>query len=159
MSGKRTARLNEQFKREISEILRREVRDPRIGLPTVTAVEASPDLWAAKVFVRPHPGEDAELRGEELLTGLRAATPYIRRMLGESLDLRRVPELRFELDRTLDEAMRIERILREVLPGDPEPTPGDPEPTPGDPEPTPGDPEPTPGDSGPLPEKSSGDEG
>jgi ribosome-binding factor A len=118
MSGKRTARLNEQFKREISEILRREVQDPRIGLPTVTAVEASPDLWTAKIYVRLSPGEKGDERAAEMLVGLKAASPFIRRMLGERLDLRRVPELRFELDRTLDEAMRIERILQEVLPPD-----------------------------------------
>lgn len=119
MSGKRTARLNEQFKREISEILRRDVHDPRVGLPTVTAVEASPDLWMARVFVRPDPAaEDEPATETELLAGLDAATSFIRRGLGDRLTLRRIPELRFEIDRTLDHAMRIERILKEVLPED-----------------------------------------
>ncbi len=116
MSQRRTARLNEQFKREISRILRREVRDPRIGLPTVTAVEATPDLWSARIFVRPGPTEESEEADDALLEGLVAATPFIRRSLGQSLTLRRVPELRFELDRTLDRAMRVEKLLREVLP-------------------------------------------
>jgi ribosome-binding factor A len=116
MSQRRTARLNEQFKREISRILRREVRDPRIGLPTVTAVEATPDLWSARIFVRPGPTEESEAADDALLEGLVAATPFIRRSLGQSLTLRRVPELRFELDRTLDRAMRVEKLLREVLP-------------------------------------------
>lgn len=127
MSGKRTARLNEQFKREISDILHREVRDPRVGLPTVTGVDATPDLWLAKIFVRPGPGEE-ERDEEGLLEGLAAAASFIRRELGDRLVLRRIPELRFEVDRTLDEAMRIERILREVLPGeevDPEDGSGD----------------------------------
>jgi ribosome-binding factor A len=123
MSGKRTARLNEQFKREISEILHREVRDPRIGRPTVTAVEATPDLWMAKVFVRPEPGDEGDGGGPALLAGLEAAAPFVRRELGVRLTLRRVPELRFELDRTLDQALRIERILREVLPEEGPPSP------------------------------------
>ncbi len=116
MSQRRTARLNEQFKREISRVLRREVHDPRIGTPTVTAVDVTPDLWLARVFVRPGPAAPEGEGGDQLLQGLRAATPFIRRTLGSSLELRRVPELRFELDETLDRALRIERILQEVLP-------------------------------------------
>ncbi len=118
MSQRRRARLNEQFKREISEILRTQVHDPRIGAPTVTAVEATPDLWSAKIFVRPGPASEKPDADEQLLVGLRAATPFIRRTLGQILTLRRVPELRFELDETLDRALRIEAILREVLPGE-----------------------------------------
>jgi len=128
MSSRRRARLNEQMKREISEILRTEVRDPRVGLPTVTEVEVSPDLWTAKVYVRPDPTQEAG-QPHELLQGLTTAAPFIRRELGKSLQLRRVPELRFEPDDTLDRALRIERILRDVLPTEaegpePEPTRG-----------------------------------
>ncbi len=113
MPGKRIARLNEQFKREVTQILRTEVRDPRVGLPTVTGVEVTPDLWMARIFVRP--GLTGEDEGE-LLEGLEAASPFIRRKLGELLTLRRVPELRFQVDRTLERAERIESILREVIP-------------------------------------------
>lgn len=118
MSRRRLARLNEQLKREISRILRREVSDPRIGAPTVTDVEVTPDLWMAKVYVRPGPGESPDEEGGELLEGLEAASAYVRRELGSTLTLRRVPELRFELDRTLERALRIEEILRDVLPED-----------------------------------------
>lgn len=118
MSQRRAARLNEQFKREISQVLRREVHDPRIGAPTVTAVDVTPDLWLARVFVRPGPAAEEGEENDRLLEGLRAAAPFIRRTLGASLELRRVPELRFELDITLDRALRIERILQEVLPSE-----------------------------------------
>ncbi len=118
MSDRRAARLNEQFKREISDILRRETRDPRIGAPTVTGVDATPDLWSARVYVRPGPEREGEEADQQLLDGLEAATPFVRRELGQRLTLRRVPELRFELDRTLEKAMRIEALLREVLPSD-----------------------------------------
>ncbi len=121
MSGKRIARLNEQFKREITGILRTEVRDPRIGSPTVTGVEVTPDLWMARIYLRPGLGRDD---GEELLEGLEAANPFIRRRLGDLLTLRRIPELRFEIDRTLERAERIEAILREVRPPDSESSEG-----------------------------------
>ncbi len=124
MSDRRAARLNEQFKREISDILRRETRDPRIGMPTVTGVDATPDLWSARVYVRPGPEREGEEADAELLAGLEAATPFVRRELGERLTLRRVPELRFELDKTLEKAMRIEALLREVLPPDEPPEAG-----------------------------------
>lgn len=109
MSTKRLARLNEQIKREISEILRREVRDPRVGGVTVTRVEVSGDLWVARVFVRLAGTE--EERGESL-TGLEAAAPFVRRLIGRELHIRRVPELQFREDRALDHATRIGRILQ-----------------------------------------------
>ncbi|MDE0082415.1 MAG: ribosome-binding factor A, partial [Gammaproteobacteria bacterium] len=52
MSERRRARLNEQIKREISELVRSEVHDPRVGVPTVTAVDVTADLWLARVYVR-----------------------------------------------------------------------------------------------------------
>lgn len=119
MAGKRQERLNEQFKREVSEILRTRVQDPRIGLPTVTEVDATPDLQSARVYVRPDPSiEGGEEVMEELLEGLEAAAPFIRQALGKVMRIRRVPELRFEADRTLEQALRIERLLNEVLPED-----------------------------------------
>lgn len=113
MANKRLARLNEQMKREISEILRRDVRDPRVGPVTVTRVEVSGDLWMARVFVRLTGSEEQR---SEAMTGLEAAAPFVRRTLGSALHIRRVPELRFHEDRALDHAMRIEEILKEVAP-------------------------------------------
>ena len=115
MSERRRARLNEQIKREISELVRSEVQDPRVGVPTVTAVDVTADLWLARVYVRPGP-TDPDAPVGRILEGLRAAAPFLRRALGRTLTLRRVPELRFLPDRTVEEAHRIEEILREVLP-------------------------------------------
>ncbi len=115
MPQRRLARLNEQIKREISELLRTEVRDPRVGRPTVTAVDVTADLWLARVYVRPDPTQEGE-SPDEMLAGLEKAAPFIRRSLGKTLKVRRVPELRFLPDRTLEEALRIERILREIAP-------------------------------------------
>lgn len=113
MTHYRNARLNEQFKREISHILAHKVRDPRVGQLLVTDVRVTPDLWLARVFVR---NLDQELALEDTLAGLETAAPFIRRELGNVLRIRRIPELRFLHDTTMDAALRIEEVLREVLP-------------------------------------------
>lgn len=110
---RRTDRINEQFKQEISLIIRDEVRDPRVGLATITAVQTSPELDHAKVFITSL--GDADER-EEIIAGLRSAAPFIRKQLAGRLTMRRIPELHFEADRVLAEAMRIEELLRQALP-------------------------------------------
>lgn len=117
MAHHRNARLNEQFKREISNILSQKVRDPRVGAPLVTEVRVTPDLWLARVFVRQL---DEAAGMEETLKGLEAASAFIRRELGKVLRIRRMPELRFLHDTTLDSALRIEEVLKEILPEDDE---------------------------------------
>jgi ribosome-binding factor A len=115
MASKRILRLNEQLKREIAELIRTGVRDPRVGLVSVTAVQVATDLGSARVYVRAL-GDEAERA--EALEGLRAAAPFLRRELGQILSIRRIPELRFHADRALEQAQRIERILSEVLPAE-----------------------------------------
>ncbi len=111
MPSRRLARLNEQLKREISELLRTRVRDPRIDVVTVTGVDVTRDLAVAKVFVRL--GGEPKDRAESM-EGLDAAAPFLRGTLGKLLHVRRIPELRFEEDRSLERARRIEEILAEV---------------------------------------------
>lgn len=113
MASRRIERLNEQIKREITEILRYEVKDPRIGAVTVMDVRTTPDLSLARVYVTLMGGDEERA---QMLEGLRAAAPFIRTELGSRLRIRRVPELRFELDRSLEHAQRIEELLREIRP-------------------------------------------
>ena len=113
MANRRTERLNEQLRREISDILHRDVRDPRVGVATVVRVEVTSDLSVARVFVRLG---SAQAGRRDALAGLEAASVFVRRELGARVRLRRVPELRFSADRTLDHAGRIEQLLREVGP-------------------------------------------
>lgn len=120
MASKRIARLNEQLKREIAELVRSEVRDPRVGIVSVTGVEVATDLGSARVFVRALGGDKERA---EALEGLRAAAPFLRRALGQMLHVRRIPELRFHEDRSMEQAQRIERILSEVLPPAPDEAP------------------------------------
>lgn len=113
MSRRRLARLNEQLKRELALLIRTDVRDPRVGVVTVTGVEVTNDLSLARVFVRV-PGPDAEV--EDALRGLEAAAPFLRGALGKELRIRRIPGLRFQRDQSLEHALRIEEILSDVLP-------------------------------------------
>jgi len=112
MASKRIARLNEQLKRELSELIRTQVRDPRVGVVTVTAVEMASDLGSARVFVRII-GDQSEFK--ETLAGLDAAAPFLRGVLGRLLHIRRIPELRFREDRSMEHARRIEEILLEIV--------------------------------------------
>jgi ribosome-binding factor A len=105
--------LNEQFKREISAILARKVRDPRVGHLLVTEAVVTSDLWVARVYFRLL---DGNRDPAEVLQGLEAAAPFVRKELGKILRIRRIPELRFHYDTTIDSASRIEEVLREVLP-------------------------------------------
>lgn len=111
--GRRIPRLNEQLKREITEILRYEVKDPRIGFVTLTRVEASPDLMLAKAYVSVMGEEEQK---QETLEGLGAAAPFVRSELGKRLSIRRVPEIDFRLDRSLEHVQRIDELLEEAAP-------------------------------------------
>ncbi|HEU0013409.1 MAG TPA: 30S ribosome-binding factor RbfA [Longimicrobium sp.] len=113
---RRTDRINEQLKQEVALLVRDEVRDPRVGVVTITAVQTSPELDHAKVYFTAL-GDPAEQ--EEALVGLRSAAPFIRKALGQRLHMRRIPELHFEQDRVLAEAQRIEELLRQALPSGP----------------------------------------
>ncbi len=116
----RTDRLNEQLRQELSLLIRDEVRDPRVGMVTITAVQTSRELDHARVYLSIL--GDAAAKGEAV-AGLQSAAAFLRGQLGKRLTLRRVPELHFEVDRVLEEAQRIESLLREALPdgvGEPE---------------------------------------
>lgn len=119
MAGRRVERLNEQLKREITEILRREVKDPRVGLVVITGVDAAPDLTFARIHLQiTGDGDEAKT-----LEGLRAAAPFIRGQIGRRLRVRRAPELDFQVDHSLEHVSRIERLLAEARGGDDEPDP------------------------------------
>jgi ribosome-binding factor A len=116
---RRTDRLNEQLRQEVTLLVRDEVRDPRVTLATITAVQTSPELDHAKVYFTTL-GDAEERKG--VLAGLKSAAPFLRRELGKRLHIRRVPELHFEIDRVHEEAQRIERLLHEALPRDAAPS-------------------------------------
>ncbi|HEY7460501.1 MAG TPA: 30S ribosome-binding factor RbfA [Gemmatimonadota bacterium] len=118
---RRTDRVAALILREVTRLVREEVHDPRIGFVTFTGAQVAPDLATGRVFVSVMGGEDE--KGASL-SGLRSAAPFIRNRLWELLDLKTVPELTFELDRTLERAARIDAILERIQErGEPSPLP------------------------------------
>ena len=109
-STPRTRRLAETIREALAEILSTEVQDPRLDLATVTSVEVSADLRVANVYVITHGGPD---RYEALIDGLHSADRRIRAALARRVDMRIVPELRYHIDRSVDEGMRISEVLKE----------------------------------------------
>ncbi len=107
----RSDRVAALVQQEVSTLLTRGLKDPRIGFVTVTGAKISPDLREAIVYYAVH--GDARAR-QETAQGLEAATGYIRRELGKALQLRITPTLRFVVDEAIDRGDRIERLLQEI---------------------------------------------
>jgi ribosome-binding factor A len=111
MQGKRLDRVNQLIREEISLLLQRELKDPRLGFITVTAVETSPDLRLAKVFVSVL-GDEGQWAAS--LSALGGARGFIRNWLRQHLELRTTPELSFRADRSIEHAARIQQLLRQL---------------------------------------------
>lgn len=109
--GNRPERVGEEIRQELATLLAREVHDPGIGFVTITRVKMSPDLQLARAYYT-QLGDDAAKR--DTTRALERATPFLRRQIGSRLRLRRVPELRFEFDASVERQDRIERILLEL---------------------------------------------
>jgi ribosome-binding factor A len=110
-SYKRTARIASLVREVIADLIRTEVKDPRVRAITLTDVEVTGDLREAKVFFAHHGSEQDE---EEILRGLHKAGGYLRSQLGKKIRLRVTPSLQFIVDRSLDYGARIEAVLREI---------------------------------------------
>jgi len=106
--GSRPDRVGEEIRKELAQLLSREVHDPGIGLITLTRVKVSPDLQLARAYYTILGDDKAREETDKALT---RATPFLRRQIGARIRLRRVPELRFEFDRSVENQDRIERIL------------------------------------------------
>ncbi len=112
MAHDRPARVAEEFQHEISAILARGLKDPRItGFITVTGAKMSPDLREVTVYVSVH-GDDAVRK--KTMAGLTAACGYLQREAARHLKLRVVPHMRLEWDGSIEEGDKIERLLREA---------------------------------------------
>lgn len=111
MAGVRKERLEELLRREISDIIRREVKDPRIGFVTVTDAEVSGDLTHAKVFVSVLGTLEEQ---QAALKGLNSATRFIRSEFGRRIKLRQVPEISFRFDTAIQHGARVHELLEQV---------------------------------------------
>ena len=110
-SSRRPEQVGETLRQVITDALARQVRDPRVGFVTVTAVLVTPDLSHARVMVSV-PGEDEDKT--RALEGLQSAAGFLRSRAAKSLTTRSVPELHFELDRGLEHAARINQLLNTI---------------------------------------------
>lgn len=114
---KRSDRVAQELQKEIAVILQREVKDPRVGMVTVSDVEISRDLAYAKIFVTFLFDNDLEAI-KQGMKGLEKASPYIRTLVGKAMRLRIVPELRFVYDESLVEGMRMSNLVSNVIKND-----------------------------------------
>lgn len=113
----RTQRVAQEMQKEIAIILQREIKDPRVGMATVSGVEVSRDLAYAKVFVTFLNDNNPE----QVKIGVRAlqdAAGFIRSLLGKAMRLRVVPELTFAYDNSLVEGMRMSNLVSQVVQND-----------------------------------------
>ena len=110
MASNRIGRINEEIQRELSSLIRT-VKDPRVhGLVSITAVDTTPDLRYAKIFVSVLDKSDVK----EVVKGLRSAGGYLRRELGRSLQLRYTPELTFVAHDSIAEGAHILELIEKL---------------------------------------------
>ncbi len=114
-NSRRRDRVGSLIQRELSEILQRAIKDPRLALCTVTHAEVSADLKYVDVKVSVI--GDAEQK-DNAIAGLKSATGFLRREIGRRLTLRYSPELRFALDDSVDHLMKIDELLKSADSGD-----------------------------------------
>ncbi len=108
----KNTRINMEVQRELSEIIRREIKDPRIHpMTTVVAVEVTPDLKYCKAYISVLGEEEA---ARNTITGLKSGVGYIRRELARRVNLRNTPEITFILDQSIEYGVHMSRLIDEV---------------------------------------------
>ena len=108
----RMIRINDEIKRELSEIIRSELKDPRIGVMTsVLKVETTNDLKYCKVYVSVLGDDDKKA---EVIEGLKNASGFIRKQVATRINLRNTPQFKFELDNSLEYSIKISKLIDEV---------------------------------------------
>ena len=108
----KNTRINGEVQKELSNIIRNEIKDPRIGMMTsVTAAEVAPDLKTCKVYISVFGNDEAK---KETIRGLKSAEGFIRRMLAKTINLRNTPELTFVLDESIEYGVNMSKMIDEV---------------------------------------------
>lgn len=108
----KNTRINSEVQRELSEIISREIKDPRIHpMTTVVAVEVTPDLKYCKAYISVLGSEEA---GKETIKGLKSAEGFVRRQLASRINLRNTPEITFVLDQSIEYGVNMTHLINEV---------------------------------------------
>ena len=113
--SQRAQRVGEQIQRELAELLREHVKDPRVGRVTITAVEASPDLSHAKVFITHLAGTE---HADEAVTALQRTAGFLRTELAHRMQLYSVPQLHFVYDDSIESGMRMSQLIDDAVAAD-----------------------------------------
>lgn len=111
MESQRASRVGEQIHKEISALLVRGLKDPRIGFVTITAVDVTSDLHLARIYFTVMGDEGVRRETEK---GLHSSVPFLRRELGRRLRMRYSPDLVFQYDTSLEYGNRIEALIKEI---------------------------------------------
>lgn len=111
---KRADRVGGQVQKELSDLLQKEIRDPRLDFVTIMRVSITDDLRSARIYFTVAEGEERRLSA---LAGFKSASGYLRRQLSRRLELRRMPELEFLYDESCDRGTRIDKVLKEIRDG------------------------------------------
>ncbi len=116
--SKKNTRINAEVQKELSEIIRAGIKDPRVNpMTSVIAVEVAPDLKTCKAWISVY-GDEEAIR--ETVAGLNSAEGYIRRELAHRINLRNTPEIRFYVDESIAYGVRMSKMIDEVVSGIPE---------------------------------------
>jgi len=114
-NSNKNLRINEEVMRELSNIIRGGIKDPRIHpLTSVVSVEVAPDLKTAKAYISVLGDEKAQ---QDTLAGLKSAEGYIRRELAHSVNLRNTPQITFIMDQSIEYGIRMSQMIDEVMGG------------------------------------------
>ena len=116
--SQRAQRVGEQIQRELAELLRDHVKDPRVGRVTITAVEVSPDLSHAKVFVTDLAGRE---HADESVRALTRTAGFLRTELAHRMQLYSVPQLHFAYDDSIESGLRLSQLIDEAVASDRKP--------------------------------------
>ena len=109
----KNTRINSEVLKELSRIISREIKDPRIApMTSVVSVEVAPDLKTCKAYISVLGDKEAQ---ESTLEGLRSAHGYIRRELARSINLRNTPDVRFILDQSIEYGVNMSRLIDDVI--------------------------------------------
>ena len=108
----KNTRINTEVQHELSNIIRGEIKDPRIApMTSVVAVEVAPDLKTSKAYISVLGDEEAQ---KDTLEGLRSAEGYIRKQLASSINLRNTPEIKFIIDQSIEYGVNMSKLIDEV---------------------------------------------
>ena len=113
---KRTDRVADQIQRELAQLIAHQVKDPRVGMVTITGVDVTREFDHAKIHITVMGADEEAIK--ETLTGLRAAAGFLRRELGRAIRIRTIPQLHFMYDESIEYGVRLSSLIEKAVKSD-----------------------------------------